>query len=1348
MANTVKMKRSATPSKVPTTTDLDLGEIGINTYDGKMYIKKDDGTASIVQVGAGGSGSGNVVGPASATDNAVVRFDGTTGELIQNSNATLSDAGTLNVLNINTDYVQLDTVATPPTIVEGTLAWNDGDGTADLGLKGGNVVYQLGEQEFCRVYNQQGATISKGQVVYISGAQGNRVAVQLAQANSEIGSRATIGIVAETIAAGAEGWVQVSGKLPKLNTTGLTEGSPLYLSPTTAGAYTQTRPTAPDNTVILGWVERVNATVGSIYIKVDNGYELDELHNVLINTATNGDTLIYNSTVGVWENSTLTAGNGIGIINGAGSITIENTGIQSLNVTSPVASTGTANPTLSLSSGYGDLQNPYGSKSAANFLASPVSESGVPTFRAINATDIPTLNQNTTGTASNVTGTVAIVNGGTGETTRQAAINTLVNATTAGYYLKGDGTNVAMAAIQAADVPTLNQNTTGTAANITATSNSTLTTLSALALPYTQLSGTVPTWNQNTTGTADNVTGVVAISNGGTGQTTQQAALNAIAGTQSSGTYLRSDGTNTSLSTIQASDVPTLNQNTTGTASNITATSNSTLTTLSSLALPYSQLSGTVPTWNQNTTGTADNVTGVVAVANGGTNANNATDARTNLSAAKSGANTDITSVALTSGTITTEPTSSNDIVNKSYADSIAAGVNFHAACNYATTAALSSNTYNNGTSGVGATITSNTNGALFIDGYSPTVGQRILVKNESTQANNGVYTVTQVGNGSTPYILTRATDFNTAGSGVNQIDAGDLFLVIAGTTNANTSWVQQTPLPITVGTTAIVFIEFAATQTYTAGTGLSLVTNQFSIADTGTAGTYGSASSVPVFVTNAQGQVTSVTNTAIAIAGSAVSGNISGNAANVTGTVAVANGGTGQTTYTDGQLLIGNSTGNTLTKATLTQGSGISITNGNGSITISASGGSGVSSVTGTSPVVSSGGTTPAISLASGYGDTQNPYASKSANFILAAPNGSAGVPTFRAIVAADIPTLNQNTTGSAATATTATNLAGGTIGRIPYQSAADTTAYINPNTTTTQRFLRQVGDGTNPFAPSWSLLTASDIPTLNQNTTGTAANVTGIVAVANGGTGQSSAGSAALESITGATIITASGGTTTLTNASTYYQIISGASAHTIQMPVNSTLDVGWAFAISNLTAFTITINSSAGAALYSILPTTTMILTCTSTAAATGWVSAISTTSTGQIQLGSFGVGTAPSGTAGEIRATNNVTAYYTSDKKFKENIRAIPSALPKVLQIGGKLFDWTDEYIAEHGGEDGYFVRKSDFGVIAQDVQEVFDVAVRTKEDGTLAVDYEKMCALAFAAIKELNQRIVELELKVK
>jgi hypothetical protein len=129
---------------------------------------------------------------------------------------------------------------------------------------------------------------------------------------------------------------------------------------------------------------------------------------------------------------------------------------------------------------------------------------------------------------------------------------------------------------------------------------------------------------------------------------------------------------------------------------------------------------------------------------------------------------------------------------------------------------------------------------------------------------------------------------------------------------------------------------------------------------------------------------------------------------------------------------------------------------------------------------------------------------------------------------------------------------------------------------------------------------------------------------------------------------------------------------------------------------------------------------------------------------VQFGSFGVGTAASGTTGEIRATNNVTAFYSSDRKFKENIRDIDGALEKVTAIGGKYFDWTDDYVKEHGGEDGYFVTKSDFGVIAQDVQAVFPVAVKTREDGSLAVDYEKLCVLSFAAIKELKSRVEKLE----
>jgi hypothetical protein len=293
-------------------------------------------------------------------------------------------------------------------------------------------------------------------------------------------------------------------------------------------------------------------------------------------------------------------------------------------------------------------------------------------------------------------------------------------------------------------------------------------------------------------------------------------------------------------------------------------------------------------------------VSGTLPIANGGTGATSAPTARTSLGAAASGANTDITSIALTSGTIINAPVNGTDIVNKAYADSIASGINFHQAVRLASVAALPAYTYNNGTSGVGATITANANGALSLDGVAVASGNRVMIKDEvgGNQAYNGVYNVTQTGSGAAPFILTRATDFDTAGSGVNQIDQGDFFLVTAGSTQANTSWVQQTPLPITVGTTAIVFTEFGAPITYSAGTGLTLAGTVFSITNTGvTANTYGSASSVPVIAFNAQGQATGVTDTSIAIGASQIT----------SGTLGVARGGTGAVTLTG--VVIGNGT-------------------------------------------------------------------------------------------------------------------------------------------------------------------------------------------------------------------------------------------------------------------------------------------------------------------------------------------------------------------------------------------------------------------------------------------------------
>jgi hypothetical protein len=111
-----------------------------------------------------------------------------------------------------------------------------------------------------------------------------------------------------------------------------------------------------------------------------------------------------------------------------------------------------------------------------------------------------------------------------------------------------------------------------------------------------------------------------------------------------------------------------------------------------------------------------------------------------------------------------------------------------------------------------------------------------------------------------------------------------------------------------------------------------------------------------------------------------------------------------------------------------------------------------------------------------------------------------------------------------------------------------------------------------------------------------------------------------------------------------------------------------------------------------------------------------------------------------------ACGNITAYCTSDIKFKENISDIKNALSSVNAIGGKLYDWSDDYIENQGGQDGYFVQKNDFGVIAQDVLAAFPLAVRTRPNGTLAVDYKKLVALAFAAINELTERVNQLESK--
>lgn len=301
-------------------------------------------------------------------------------------------------------------------------------------------------------------------------------------------------------------------------------------------------------------------------------------------------------------------------------------------------------------------------------------------------------------------------------------------------------------------------------------------------------------------------------------------------------------------------------------------------------------------------------------------------------------ASTPINAIALTTGTISTAPTNSTDIVNKLYVDSTAQGLNFHAACNYATTSSNNYTvTYNNGSSGVGATLTNAGALAAFaVDGATLTsgnIGNRILIKNQTNTAYNGIYTLTTVGSGSVAWVLTRATDFNTAGTGPNQIDAGDFVLILSGTANANTSWVQQTPLPIVVGTTGITFTQFGAQTSYSAGTGLTLAGTTFSITDTTvTANSYGSASTVGTFTVNGQGQLTAASSTSIAIGAAAITSGtintarISGSYTGITGVgtltagtwngtaIASGYGGTGFSTYATGDIIYASAT-DTLSK-------------------------------------------------------------------------------------------------------------------------------------------------------------------------------------------------------------------------------------------------------------------------------------------------------------------------------------------------------------------------------------------------------------------------------------------------
>ena len=369
-------------------------EVGIGTYTAPSTLSRDTILAS--------SNAGSVV--TFSAGQKTIWCDYPAGKAVY-TDATGSISQTIvNISGITGDISTPDSITFDTTAAETSatakLFWDDGDGVLSNGLKGGNVTLQVGTQQYARVYNDSGTTLTKGQAVYISGAQGNRVAVKLARADVEATSFGTIGLVAETMTSGAEGFIIVSGALYKLNTTGLTAGATVYLSPTTAGAVTTTKPQAPDQLVVIGWVERVDNTVGSIYVKIDNGYELDELHDVQITSPQSGNLLIYDATTtptGVWKNANLTDGTGITITEGAGSVTITNAGVTALSAGTGISVSG--------STGSVTVTNTAPDQTVSLTAGTGISTSGTyPNFTITNTAPDQTV-AISAGTGSSVTGT-------------------------------------------------------------------------------------------------------------------------------------------------------------------------------------------------------------------------------------------------------------------------------------------------------------------------------------------------------------------------------------------------------------------------------------------------------------------------------------------------------------------------------------------------------------------------------------------------------------------------------------------------------------------------------------------------------------------------------------------------------------------------------------------------------------------------------------------------------------------------------------------------------------------------------------------------------------------------------
>ena len=269
---------------------------------------------------------GDVVGPASATDNAIARFDTTTGKLIQNSVVTIDDAG--NEAGINS--INFDTTPTTVPTTPGSLYWDSANGnqTLSLVMANGDAIQQIGEETYFRI--RASAAITEGQVVMFTGTIGGSGALTGAPASGLTATTASyvMGIATHNLAINDWGYITSFGLVRGIDTTGGAEawvdGQILYYNPAVAGGLTKTVPVAPNAKIqVCAVVNAASGGSGSVFVRPTFGGALGQYEgDVQVTTPANGDLLIRNQTSGKWVNAPLTAGTNVTITNSAGGVTI------------------------------------------------------------------------------------------------------------------------------------------------------------------------------------------------------------------------------------------------------------------------------------------------------------------------------------------------------------------------------------------------------------------------------------------------------------------------------------------------------------------------------------------------------------------------------------------------------------------------------------------------------------------------------------------------------------------------------------------------------------------------------------------------------------------------------------------------------------------------------------------------------------------------------------------------------------------------------------------------------------------------------------------------------------------